>query len=699
MPKDKFYQTILENAFDGVHIIDNQGLILYVSPNGANILGYTPEEALGKNSLDFVWHKDKPTILHAYQHFIQTQQTSLTLEAHFLHRSGKLLYIEARAYNLLQNPEIQGIVINFRDISERKLAEANQAEILANIRAILDNTQHTFFLIDVSGKVLHYNQIAEDMAWHKLGKKLYVGMSFDECLAESKQAQGIEAWQRSIAGEVVSYEAEIEYPNGEKYCYEVLYSPIKNQDKVWAVAFSSIDISERKFIERKLHESEKLYRVIAENSPKSSINILDQELNILFTEGQVYDYLSINPEDFIGKNISDFFPPHIIEYFKSHLLPSFAGEVQVFEYKNRLGYFLATSLPLPNEAGIIDRILLIFQDISDLKANEKELQTLNNQLLAQTAKLSQQKNELTEANLKLIEQQEYLAKLFQELQILNQQLTIRNQELFFKEEELASANEELISQQDDLKIINEQLLNHQAELEITLQELSDRNFELDQIVYRTSHDIRSPLASVLGLINVMKLEGIPTVLEDYVHRIETSIQKLERFANSMLDFAKVSRSDKKSDVIDFEEVIEKFWEDFRYLPNFDKIQRQVEIKKFDDLPFASDLFRIEIIFRNLISNAIKYANPMQELSFLKIQIMIQNRIAEIEIQDNGIGIKQEYLDKVFDMFFRATEKSEGTGLGLYIVKQTVDKLNGTIHIQSTFGEGTHIQLSLPSYQS
>jgi PAS domain S-box-containing protein len=823
MHKEKFYQTILENAFDGVHIIDSQGVILYISPNGARLLGYKPADLIGKNASDFILPADIELVFQSYTQLIRNPQTSLTFEARFFHQSGKILTIETRSYNLLQNPDIEGIVVNFQDITERKFAEHNQQQILQNLKAILDNTQHTFFLINIKGEVLHFNQIAEEMAWLKLGKKLWIGMPFEECLAESRQKQGIDAWQRSREGEVVSYEAEIDYPNGEKYWYEVLYSPIKTQGIVSAIAFSSIDItarkivqnqlnqseirlkavlnntiqaffmidldykmvlfnqqaieyarqnwqkeiqigssifdfivpqehevfktnfqrclngevirlereiaypnhsswfeviympilnhqqlanavsislldiSERKIIEQKLRESEKLYRIIAENAPKSSVNILDRELIITFTEGQVYDYLSIKAEDFIGKSINDFFPPHTQETFKVHFARSFAGENQVFEYKNRFGYFLATSVPLPNAVGEIDRILLTFQDVSDLKKNEKELQFLNNQLVIQTEELSQQKDELTEANQKLIEQQNFLAKTMQDLQWLNLQFAERNQELFIKEEELATANEELIAQQEDLRIINEQLLEHQAELEVALQELSDRNFELDQIVYRTSHDIRSPLASVLGLINIMKLEGIPDNLTEYIQRIEASIKKLERFANSMLDFAKVSRTDKRMEVIDFEEVIEKFWDDFRYLPNFEKIERKLEIQNRDAQPFLSDLFRIEIIFRNLISNAIKYANPMREDSFLHISIVIESKIAQIVIKDNGIGIRQEYLDKVFDMFFRATEKSEGTGLGLYIVKQTVEKLNGKIDIQSVFGEGTEIKIQLLSY--
>ncbi|MEM1408499.1 MAG: ATP-binding protein, partial [Bacteroidota bacterium] len=102
------------------------------------------------------------------------------------------------------------------------------------------------------------------------------------------------------------------------------------------------------------------------------------------------------------------------------------------------------------------------------------------------------------------------------------------------------------------------------------------------------------------------------------------------------------------------------------------------------------------IFRNLISNAIKYVDPNKDDSFIKLNIVISSASAEIMIIDNGIGISEHTLPKIFDMFYRATESSEGSGIGLYIVKNAIDKLGGSIKINSAEKKGTTFKIKLPN---
>ena len=104
---------------------------------------------------------------------------------------------------------------------------------------------------------------------------------------------------------------------------------------------------------------------------------------------------------------------------------------------------------------------------------------------------------------------------------------------------------------------------------------------------------------------------------------------------------------------------------------------------------------MRIIVGNIVSNAYKYYNPTIK-STLKIEASINPMFAEIKFHDNGIGIKREHIKKVFDMFYRATEKSQGSGLGMYIVKQAIDKLKGSIDVKSTHGKGTVIKVVVPN---
>lgn len=255
------------------------------------------------------------------------------------------------------------------------------------------------------------------------------------------------------------------------------------------------------------------------------------------------------------------------------------------------------------------------------------------------------------------------------------------------EEKLRVLNDGLVSQ-------NWKLAAQEEELKATLDELSERNFELDQLMYKTSHDLRSPLSSILGLINLAHLESTAQNHLVYLNKIEGRVKKLDEFIKSMLNYARVNRSEITYEQINLKEIIEGCIQELEYLDSFPSVKTSLEVKN-ERIPFKTDPLRIRIVLGNIISNAYKYYNPSVK-SYLKIQALITPQAVEIMIKDNGIGIKKEFVKKVFDMFYRATEKSQGSGLGMYIVKQAVEKLGGTISVKSTYSKGTRIKIIVPN---
>lgn len=254
------------------------------------------------------------------------------------------------------------------------------------------------------------------------------------------------------------------------------------------------------------------------------------------------------------------------------------------------------------------------------------------------------------------------------------------------EKKLLELNETLIQQ-------NQQLASQEEELKATLEELSERNFELDQIMYKTSHDLRSPLSSILGLVNLARMDTEGNQRE-YMEKIEGRIKKLDEFIKSMLNYARVSRDESGYQPVDFEAVTRECIQELEYLENFSAVEvtRSFTGTK---IPFVSDPIRVKIVIGNIISNAYKYYNPHVK-SRLKIEVNVTPQQAIIVIKDNGIGIREEHAHKIFDMFYRATESSQGSGLGMYIVKQAVEKLNGKIEVKSKFGKGTSITVTIPN---
>ncbi len=228
------------------------------------------------------------------------------------------------------------------------------------------------------------------------------------------------------------------------------------------------------------------------------------------------------------------------------------------------------------------------------------------------------------------------------------------------------------------------------------EELVKINQELDSFVYNISHNLRAPLMSVLGLLNVAQLDESENEgpRSKYLPMMEQSILKLDETLREILDYSRNSRGEVTSNKVDFKQLLADCFDRVKYMKGSDVIEKRIDIE--ESFSFCSDVYRLSVIFNNLISNSIKYRDVIKSLSAIDIKVIVNESTAIIYYRDNGIGIDSEHLPRIFDMFFRATTKSEGAGLGLYLVKETVEKLKGKIELASTLGEGVSFTIEIPN---
>ncbi|HYG20112.1 MAG TPA: hybrid sensor histidine kinase/response regulator [Ohtaekwangia sp.] len=233
-------------------------------------------------------------------------------------------------------------------------------------------------------------------------------------------------------------------------------------------------------------------------------------------------------------------------------------------------------------------------------------------------------------------------------------------------------------------------------LRMQYEEMLKINKELDSFVYSVSHNLRSPLMSVLGLVNLAKTEdqNRDSFFNQYFKMMETSINKLDETLKEILDYSRNARKELSIEQVDIKKIISDNLERMQYMPGSQHIRKDVVVEQ--EAPLFTDKFRLSFIINNLISNAIKYHDPEKDDPFLRIFIAVGKDKATMEFEDNGIGIDPRHLAKVFDMFFRATNKNDGAGLGLYIVKEAVEKLNGRIEVESELERGTRFTLEIPN---
>jgi len=236
---------------------------------------------------------------------------------------------------------------------------------------------------------------------------------------------------------------------------------------------------------------------------------------------------------------------------------------------------------------------------------------------------------------------------------------------------------------------------YEEALEKSNTELRKSNQELDKFVYSVSHDLRAPLLSMQGLVDITEEETIEELTRENMLMLRGSIRRLDTFIADILNYSRNARMEIKNVTIDFTEVLNHITNDLQYMNQSSK-KVDITTSVNQNSTFCSDNGRLCIVLNNLISNAIRYHNPKADNPFVRIMVNSNEKNATIEIEDNGIGIPEQFHQKVFDMFYRVSENSTGSGLGLYIVKETLSKLKGEIMVDSQPGRGTKFTLTIPN---
>ncbi len=238
----------------------------------------------------------------------------------------------------------------------------------------------------------------------------------------------------------------------------------------------------------------------------------------------------------------------------------------------------------------------------------------------------------------------------------------------------------------------------EEELKKQNEELLKVNNELDHFVSRVSHDLRAPISTVLGLVElILKHETETDKIKELLMLVKKSLEKQDHFIREILDYSRNSRMPPVPENIDFEELVAEILSHLQYSYEQEKVKYSLAVEQKSR--FLTDKSRLYVILTNLISNAIKYLNQQNEFNIVCVQVTATEQEAVIRVEDSGIGIEKEHLNKVFEMFYRATDKKPGSGLGLYIVKESVRKLNGDVKLESVYGNGTTVTIRIPNMQA
>ncbi|HVD98721.1 MAG TPA: PAS domain S-box protein [Cytophagaceae bacterium] len=722
--KDNLFATIFNQTSDTLFLIEQSSYTIMGCNNQAGkLLGlsnfYISEKKLPSLLRPSGYYQSWETLIEALQ---IKDQPWIEIE---LRQAEKNTSFWARVS--ISNLEIEGIpyyLINIIDVTELVSKEILLEQNKEMLLKVINLLPHEIYLKDAEGKFILVNETVLK-AQQKTLSELTGKTDFD--LYPHEQAKLSKQIEQEIIRTGVAQVIPEEYDYNEdgslsqiSYTTKIpFYLPEKNETGILGV---HIDITENKLAEKTIRESEAKYKTLLEQA-SDGIYLSDENGNIIDANSKACEMFGYTKEEFLHKNIQNLTSPELSKATVARVTDKTKQNLLIertFIKKDGEPFTVEISARVLENGGH----QAILRDITErkkleqtLRENERKFRALIENSSDMIVLLDEDHyvRYISPSALKILSytEQEVLGRptsdiIYQEDQPkykaflenlcenpgINYYLSDIRVRKSFKEQryvELVGVN--LLKD----NVINGIILNFHdvTERKNTEIQLLNTNFELDSFVYRASHDMKAPLRSVMGLINITKMESKDNEeLLQYLNMMEVSIIKLDNFLKDLTSFVRNSRLEISPEEVNFEEVINESLNSLKFIENAHII---AIVKKLDlKFKFFSDSGRISTIINNLLSNSFKYHKSIANESYIKISVTTNQDQAIIVIEDNGNGIDKKYQNKIFDMFYRASEKSYGSGLGLYIVKMAVTKLNGNIDLLSEPGEKTIFTVVLPN---
>ncbi len=636
------YKLLADNATDMVSKHDLQGVYNYISPSSENLTGFKPSELLGTSALEFIHPDDRSK---AEEHLMTTLSGSIIRHQYRKrNKNGHYHWVEVTS-KLVEDGGKKEIIVSTRDIHQQKLAEQTNAKLLTKSQQLnkrLQDSQKELELTLFRTQELNELLLKSEKKFRSLTEK-----SFDAVMMYN--TEGIITYASPSVVNVIGYSSE---------------------ELVGTYARNYIHPEDLTLVQGVFHN--------AITQPQQRLSSLSR---IICKNGKVIWIESIMTNLLMDENIQG-----LVSNFRD-VTKQRKNEQAVEEYSERLAIATESAnigiwdwLILQDHIVWDERTLQMFGITPQTKTNYKALW----KEIIHPADLQRMRNEI---DLALKGEQGYDI----EYRIIRQD---NRQVRCIKSHAKVTFLDGEPVRMTGINLDITTLKNTEKQLRDNLEALEKSNAELDHFVYSTSHNLRSPLASVLGLISVLR--GISNVdeREQYLRLIEGSIHRLDETIQEIIDYSRNARMSLTIGPVHFQKIVAQVLDGLYFLRNTINIQVDLDIDS--EIVFFSDTSRVQTIFNNLLSNAIKYFNPYVEQSFVSISVQSHREGVKIIVKDNGVGIERKAQEKVFDMFFRATSRASGSGLGLYIVKETALMLGGNVFLASQKGEGTTFTLYLPS---
>ncbi|AHM58347.1 PAS/PAC sensor signal transduction histidine kinase [Flammeovirgaceae bacterium 311] len=712
------YKLLIEQGSDMLSLLDEQGNYTYTGGSTTKILGYAPEQLLGKNAFQFIHPEDIGNINELWSQ-LDSYELLQTMDFRFRAANGEWRWLEATANNQFKNPEINALVISSRDITERKISRLKLEESEQRFKSLFENNPDLVLFENTEGIIEDVNQTVEISFGFQ--RHEFINRPLSDFLPASVVAVCQVNFQKAMRGEPVRFELELDFEAVGKRILDVSKVPVVVEGEIKGVYTIAKDITAVTQSYNIIKQQAKKLNTIFE-SITDAFFTLDRDWNFTYINSEFDRLLHTDRSQNIGKNIWEVFPEEVNSIYYRHYKTALeTGITTHFEaFLARKGLWLEVKA-FPSEEGLS----VYFSDISYRIKAQEELERLS-------VVASKTHNGVIITNKR------------GKIEWVNESLTLITE--YTAEELTGKTVSALLTDAGTSKEVYRQTLGRllcedsfEAELPFTcksgrdlwlmvgvtiirdkegsvsryigmlsditpqkqailernnfIEELQSRNQSLHQFTHVVSHKLRAPVANILGLAALFELPGIDDKTKaEIVKKIGTASHNLDEIIRDLNHVLTVRESLglQKTELL-FSEMLDIVVQRMHHQIE----EAQVHIRRdFTQAPLINTVeqYLLDII-HNLISNALKYRSAERK-SVIEVYTRLEENFTVMFVKDNGMGFDLAKHEKnVFGLYKRFHAHVNGKGLGLYLVKTQVEALGGKVEVQSEAGKGSIFKVS------
>lgn len=604
---ERRFKSLVQEGSDLIAVLDEKGNYKYVSPTSFNVLGMAPEEYMSTNAFDLVHPEDVTETLEKVLSVVENKRVKID-KFRFKHKNGSWRWLETIVTNMLDDPTVQGIVANSRDITER-----------VELQLALDEAQQLLNRATLIARVGGWSvDVEKDVhTWSFMTKEIH---EVDHDYTPDNMQEAINFYREDVRDEVVRIVGDA-VEKGESFSFEMPIITAKGKER-WVRAKGNAEYKEgvcvRIYGSFQDIDREKKAELALEDAYQDRINILesigdaffavDRNWTVTYWNKEAEKVLFKNREDIVGKNLWVEYADAVgLDFYKMYHKAMDTGETVTFEehYLTLNKWFEVTAYP--SEKGLS----IYFKDVSIRKHAEESVRKAN--------------------------------------EILQQYV----------------------------------------------KELSKSNEELEKFAYVASHDLQEPLrmiSSFLALLEKKYSNSLDRKALQYINFAIDGANRMRTIILDLLEYSRVTRFDEEPELVNMNVIVN----DVCRLYKNQILAKNAKIS-FPVLPTIQfSKTPLQQVFQNLIGNALKYhegkSEPTISISFEELENELK-----FGVHDNGIGIDPNYHDKIFVIFQRlhTQDQYKGTGMGLAIVKKSIEHAGGRVWVESEVGKGSSFYFTLP----